>query len=753
MHLDSGRLFQLEPLLSSAECEALIKQATDAGLEPVDWEYSPEYRKCDRVVVRSPTLATELWTRLRAHLERDDVYDVRPFGFDQQGTWRPIGVNECIRFTRYSAGDHFQPHRDGSFVVNDEVRSIYTVMIYLSSHKTHEGGSTKFFESLSMPSSVPEDEWQQSRYMSYESRRRAKKRQQSGTAEDGTTRGQCKFEIDAEPGKALCFTHDIWHSGEGVHSGFKYILRTDLMFERVSLTSEEVSQYAQQRRSSNTSGSKRGSELELDELFIKAEELYQRSIQEQQAGNAAASTDYYLQALDIQAQMPSTQVRASLYRNRYADMTDDTYPTLPSEIWEQVVQHLSLHDLVACMNVSKAWRYVVRAGTIWCNRYRQHFPHLWAYEATNHTDVTKDWYTVFVQRFLARRMLRIAVLDVGHVATKCAMSDSPTMAAKMPTPFPTAIQRARGHYWGARSGHKEFFVGASLMGYTYATGPLRTLSTVDQPHSIDMRVLGEIVRWCFWKGRFVDHSDDQFSCSVSITATPLLLAIPLAWERDTELLKRIQHMLLYRLRVPYVCLKSEAVLALASVDLTTGLAVITGTHFASVVPVVQGKADLKSARQYETKQLCNLRQRNFLAIEAWVSQYETPSNAHELYCGSDERNSLAHFVLKCIETLYPNDPELHAAMRDNVVLCGGPASDIAESFTSTLSRISATPTQPACTITVPSDPVNAIAAGGAKWATLSTSFSDFRDQTLQALVTTAELYDPTLEAEEVDDGY
>ena len=49
-----------------------------------------------------------LWKRVKVMLNREDLYDVRPFGFGNEGTWKPIGINECIRFTKYNKGGHFQ---------------------------------------------------------------------------------------------------------------------------------------------------------------------------------------------------------------------------------------------------------------------------------------------------------------------------------------------------------------------------------------------------------------------------------------------------------------------------------------------------------------------------------------------------------------------------------------------------------------------------------------------------------------------
>lgn len=93
--------------------------------------------QCDRLVARSQPLADLIWKRLLPLMTRDDVAEVRPFGFGAEGVWQPLGINDVIRFTRcvfidvprngltllsYSPGGHFQMHRDGAFVLNDEIR-------------------------------------------------------------------------------------------------------------------------------------------------------------------------------------------------------------------------------------------------------------------------------------------------------------------------------------------------------------------------------------------------------------------------------------------------------------------------------------------------------------------------------------------------------------------------------------------------------------------------------------------------------
>ena len=50
-------------------------------------------------------------------------FQVRPYGFETDGTWVVIGVNDCMRVSIYADGERFAPHRDGGFVYNNEVLS------------------------------------------------------------------------------------------------------------------------------------------------------------------------------------------------------------------------------------------------------------------------------------------------------------------------------------------------------------------------------------------------------------------------------------------------------------------------------------------------------------------------------------------------------------------------------------------------------------------------------------------------------
>ena len=83
-----------------------------------------------------------------------DLLKYLVLGFGNEGVWRAYGVNECIRFTKYISGGHFNAHRDGSFVLDDEKRSIYTIMVAILLSYTYikvylnegyKGGDTNFY--------------------------------------------------------------------------------------------------------------------------------------------------------------------------------------------------------------------------------------------------------------------------------------------------------------------------------------------------------------------------------------------------------------------------------------------------------------------------------------------------------------------------------------------------------------------------------------------------------------------------------
>jgi prolyl 4-hydroxylase len=178
-------IFIVPGLFPSEECAALIERAEEIGFEEATLT-SPDgpvrieaLRDNDRVIVDDEDLAAELWELL------EEVVPVEVEGM------RAVGINERFRFYRYEAGQQFDWHQDAAFERDNGEISQLTLLIYLN--EGFDGGETAFDDTGSEDSFEP-------------------------------------FEVTPETGLGLFFLHPVHHKGEPVHSGRKYVLRTDIMY-------------------------------------------------------------------------------------------------------------------------------------------------------------------------------------------------------------------------------------------------------------------------------------------------------------------------------------------------------------------------------------------------------------------------------------------------------------------------------------------------------------------------------------------
>jgi hypothetical protein len=130
----------------------------------------------------------------------------------------PMGLNPRIRVLKYDAEDNdsFQPHFDATTMVqNGKKRSLVTVLLYLNSGQgiDFQGGNTVF------TNYTPDMFIAGSKYQAH---RKALQHPKSSM----------KNYTDVSPimGRVVLFEHDIFHSGEPLEWGTKYILRTDILF-------------------------------------------------------------------------------------------------------------------------------------------------------------------------------------------------------------------------------------------------------------------------------------------------------------------------------------------------------------------------------------------------------------------------------------------------------------------------------------------------------------------------------------------
>lgn len=177
--------------LTKTECEQFIYRGENSGFETatINGEFGAikreDIRNNSRVITDDSDLAVQIWSKLKGHIE-DPLL----------GRWKPTGLNERFRFYRYQEGQQFDWHIDGTYRAGDGSQSVLTFMVYLNDGF---GGGDTIFGSQDGPDY-------------HESHR-----------------------IKPEEGMALLFFHRVLHKGAPVHFGKKYVLRSDVMFERLAL--------------------------------------------------------------------------------------------------------------------------------------------------------------------------------------------------------------------------------------------------------------------------------------------------------------------------------------------------------------------------------------------------------------------------------------------------------------------------------------------------------------------------------------
>jgi predicted 2-oxoglutarate/Fe(II)-dependent dioxygenase YbiX len=166
--------------LSPEECDQFIQLTQAQGYEeaPITtfrgFAMRPDIRNNTRVMKDDVALAARLWERMK-HLV--------PTTHRRIGSWQPHGLNERLRFYRYTQGQYFKWHSDGPFIRSAREVSLFTAMVYLN--EDFEGGTTDF--------------------------------------QFGPT-------VRPQRGMLLLFEHSLVHQGAPVRSGCKYVLRTDVMY-------------------------------------------------------------------------------------------------------------------------------------------------------------------------------------------------------------------------------------------------------------------------------------------------------------------------------------------------------------------------------------------------------------------------------------------------------------------------------------------------------------------------------------------
>lgn len=110
-HVYNPDIFTISALLSHEECDMLIDKSEAIGYEEATVTAAggvqrmlKEIRNNERVLFKDESFTALLWERLQQFV---------PAGYNDRTA---CGLNELFRFYKYSPGQRFKMHRDGSYI-------------------------------------------------------------------------------------------------------------------------------------------------------------------------------------------------------------------------------------------------------------------------------------------------------------------------------------------------------------------------------------------------------------------------------------------------------------------------------------------------------------------------------------------------------------------------------------------------------------------------------------------------------------
>ncbi|CAF3407494.1 unnamed protein product [Rotaria socialis] len=178
--------FVLYNVFAPEECQFLIDSIENIGFNKL--LYGENYRTNTRTQIKQTDLANEFFLRVQDFLPKQWP------GHKNTSHWELMNLNDHLRICRYEPGQFFAPHFDGIFKKSYMEQSQLTIMAYLN--HSYTDGHTNFLDDTTKPHGIT-------------------------------------YALKPETGMVLIFQHDLFHEGETVSTGKKYIMRSDVMYKRI----------------------------------------------------------------------------------------------------------------------------------------------------------------------------------------------------------------------------------------------------------------------------------------------------------------------------------------------------------------------------------------------------------------------------------------------------------------------------------------------------------------------------------------
>ncbi|MFY7670502.1 2OG-Fe(II) oxygenase [Tenacibaculum sp. MEBiC06402] len=172
-------------------CDSLIEKSRNSFVKS-NTHYPISYRNNERQVIDDYEFSDYLFSRIKDFIPKDIA--VKAISDKEIGSWKLKKLNSKFRICRYLSNQYFHKHLDGVYYLSSHEQSKLTFMIYLNGSEEFEGGRTLFFNSKQSDEIIA----------SYK----------------------------PVKGDLIIFDHNIWHSGERIESGEKYVLRSDIIYSK-----------------------------------------------------------------------------------------------------------------------------------------------------------------------------------------------------------------------------------------------------------------------------------------------------------------------------------------------------------------------------------------------------------------------------------------------------------------------------------------------------------------------------------------
>ena len=183
------------------------------------------FRDADTIELHSSALARKMWNRVQPLLQLESLLIAREeddedgnrdprWERDLFGSWQPSALNPDMLFAKYPSFGSFAPHTDGRAIETFNSRSFYSVIVYLNTIPAPGGGGTRFY--------------------SFDAVQRLRSAAGASGSKAWTSDPTLVLaEVHPVAGRMLVFEQSLVHEGvPPVHPHLKYIIRSDVMFQR-----------------------------------------------------------------------------------------------------------------------------------------------------------------------------------------------------------------------------------------------------------------------------------------------------------------------------------------------------------------------------------------------------------------------------------------------------------------------------------------------------------------------------------------